>query len=150
MILHLYETESARNVINKTLAGKETFDVTLRRDFNMVSPEFKLKLPDAMKALGFNYCHFPEFNRYYFIDSVTNVSADIWHFECSCDVLETYRTEILNSNARFLRGIKNGDQLTTAMESNADANVENFLSTKGFSGEGSLILSTVGNNVQGA
>lgn len=146
MILKLSKNNDAPNVIKKTLSGVQSFDVALRRDFDITAPEFTLNIPDAVTALGFNYAELPDFNRRYFIQSVDNVGATLWRFTCKVDVLETYKTEILASNAKIRRGIKTGDYISATLESNANADITTHEADKGFVGEPALILSTVGNS----
>lgn len=144
MNLNLYTTESAKNVIGKTLNNETTLTINLRRDFDLMRPSFKLKLPPEINPFAINYIGLPDFSRYYFVDEVNSVNADIWEFVCSVDVLETYKTEILASNAKFRRNLKTGDYLTTNLEFTTNSTVTNYESNAGFDGESSMILTSVG------
>lgn len=146
MQLKLCKTTNAKNEINKTFTDELTLNIALKNDFDILSPSIKLELPTGINAYSFNYCYIPELNRYYFIDDIESINFRIWNFICSCDVLETYKAEILASNARLRRSIKTGDYLSANIESNVNADITTHQSNKGFVGEPELILSTVGNS----
>lgn len=144
MELILYTTDSAKNVIGKTLTQQTTLTLNLRRDFDLMRPSFKLSLPPEINPFAINYCQLSEFSRFYFVDEVRSINANIWEFVCSVDVLETYKADILSSNARLRRNIKTGDYLTTNLEFTTNATVTNYESSAGFDGEDSMILTSVG------
>lgn len=142
MQLIIYKTESADNVINKTLTEPLAMDINLRRGVDISAPVLRLQL--AVDLSGYNYAHIPDLNRYYFINDVESVTLDIWQLRLSVDVLETYKADILASNARYMRGIKTGDYFNATLDSNINASVTLYESDKGFEGEPTLILTTVG------
>lgn len=144
MQVKLYQTQDAANVINKTLTGERIIDVALRRDFNLFSPEVVLKMANAGEALAFNYAIIHDLEKRYFVDNVENVGAKRWRYTLSVDVLETYKNDVLNSKARFKRNIKTGDYLDAYIDMNVNKVSSTFESNKGFEGEPSLILTTVG------
>lgn len=148
MLLILYRTESGANVINKTLEDAVNIEITVRNDFDIINPQLKLSKIDGVNFQNYNYCHIPELNRYYFINSVLAVNAEIFNFECECDVLESYKDDILLSNARFNRSIKTGDYLNAELNQNVKADILTYQSNKTFTGEPTLILSTVGSSGQ--
>ncbi len=43
-----------------------------------------------------NYCYIPNFNRYYFITDIISVNQDLWQLNMTCDVLMSYKDQILN------------------------------------------------------
>jgi len=47
--------------------------------------------------------------RYYFIDEIVNNGNGLFTLNCSLDVLETFKTEILSSNYKYKRKISSGD-----------------------------------------
>lgn len=144
MELKLFSTDSAKNVIGKVLTNELSLNINLRKDFDITSPSLRLQIPPTHNALNFNYCRIVGLNRFYFIEDVNSINADIWEFVCSCDVLETYKADILLSNARLRRNIKTGDYLTTNLEFTTNVTVTNYESNAGFDGEDSMILTSVG------
>lgn len=142
MELILYKTESADNVIGKTLSDPITMDINLRRGVDISAPVLRLKLD--VDLTGYNYAQIADLNRYYFITDVESVTRDVWQLRLSVDVLETYKNEILSSHARLRRNIRTGDYLDATLDMSINRVSSTFESDKGFEGEPSLILTTVG------
>ena len=108
MLLTLYKTEDDRNVINKTKTEPEDVNVRLFRDFNIFNPEIKLSNL-TFNILNYNYIYMVGLGRYYFIDEIVNNGNGLFTLNCSLDVLETFKTEILSSNYKYKRKIGSGD-----------------------------------------
>lgn len=144
MLLILYSTKSGSNVINKTLENPINVDIIARSDFDIITPQLKLSEISGVDFKDYNYCHIPDLNRYYFINSVSAMNADIFSFECECDVLESYKDEILSGQYRFKRNIKTGDYLNFDIDSNVKRNVKLFESNKELEQVKTLIISTLG------
>lgn len=144
MLLTLYATKSDFNVINKELENALDIEINVRSNFDIINPQLRLSKIVGVDFQDYNYCYIPELNRFYFINQVSAINADIFSFECSCDVLESYKTEILASNARFMRQMKTGDYYDGSIDANVNKTVSKFEGNKGFNGESSMILTTVG------
>ena len=144
MKLKLYAVNDGKNVINKTMTLKITMEINLKRDFDIINPRLILipSLPTGFS--GINYAEIPELNRFYFVDSIANISGALWQLDLSCDVLETYKADILASKARLYRNLKAGDYFDTALESSHITTVAKYLSNKGISDSETLIMTTVG------
>ena len=144
MELKLYAVNDGENVINKTMTLKTTMEINLKRDVDIINPRLILipNLPTGFS--GINYAEIPELNRFYFVDSITNISGTLWQLELSCDVLESYKADILASKARFYRNLKAGDYFDTALESSHITTVAKYASNKGISDSETLIMTTVG------
>lgn len=144
MELKLYAVNDGKNVINKTMTLKTTMKINLKRDVDIINPRLILipNLPTGFSDI--NYAEIPELNRFYFVDSITNISATLWQLDLSCDVLETYKADILASKARLYRNLKVGDYFDTALESSHITTVAKYASNKGISDSETLIMTTVG------
>lgn len=105
MKMFLYNTDDGINVINKTLNNEVEININLKRDTDILNPEIVLK----GDFRGFNYAYIPDLNRYYFINSMEQLNLQLVKLSLECDVLETYKNDIISSNARFKRNIKDGD-----------------------------------------
>ena len=80
MILNLYKTLDADNVINKTLLNKLTIQgFFLTSSLNIVNPVIPLQVINEVNIYDYNYIELPEFNRFYFVDSIENVNAKIFN-----------------------------------------------------------------------
>ena len=144
MRLKLYVVNDGKNVINKTRTLKTTIDVNIKRDVDIINPRIILTSDSPTGFIGINYASFTEFNRFYFVDNITNISRKLWQLDLSCDVLETYKDDILASKARFYRNLKAGDYFDTALESSHITTVAKYSSNKGISDSETLIMTTVG------
>ena len=60
----------------------------------ITTPVFKLSVQQGYDEV--NYCYVPEFHRFYFIDSVQLESGNAMILKCSCDVLNSFKTDISN------------------------------------------------------
>ena len=144
MELKLYALNGGENVINKSMTLKATMEINLKRDVDIINPRLILipNLPTGFS--GINYAEIPLLNRFYFVDSITNISGTLWQLDLSCDVLETYKADILASKARFYRNLKAGDYFDTALESSHITTVAKYASNKGISDSETLILTSIG------
>lgn len=145
MLLTLYKTKDGDNVINKTLDEPFDMQIRLKAETDVINPRIILSSVMGIDYQDYNYCHIPFLKRYYFIDSIYSVSARLWKLELSCDVLESYKVDILASRARLRRNIKNGDYFNASLDSSVVASVSIHNSNKGFTGaDNSIILTTMG------
>ena len=97
MYLKLYNNTSEKNAISKTLNNETTFEGRLRGECNIKNPVIDIASNGNIPS--FNYAYIPEFDRYYFIDNIASIRNGIWSIEMTCDVLMSFRTDILNSYA---------------------------------------------------
>ncbi len=94
MEVEFYHTADNANTINKTLQPIKTVNIIFRQVVNEETP-FIIMSKDNLT--GSNYVHIPTFNRYYFISSVDNYTANLVRINLTCDLLMTYKDDILNS-----------------------------------------------------
>lgn len=120
MELILYRTLDDNNVINKTLTNAMTVNINFKRDTNIVNPDIVLK----GDFRGFNYAHIPDLNRYYFIESIEQLNLHLVKLNMKCDVLETYKGAILNTNCEYQAVAVDGDNSVIVPDSVAvDKNI---------------------------
>ena len=115
MILHLMKNTSPNNSIGKVLTTESTLTINFKSSVDIVAPELILSSVVGVDYLDFNYCHIPDVGRYYFITSIESLNSKLWKLSLSCDVLETYKDEILLCDARLKRTIKVGDYAVTGV-----------------------------------
>lgn len=144
MELNLYKCSDGDNVINKTLTDKFTVNITLKRDVNISAPQIILLNDNGAFFNVFNYAEIPELGRFYFIDSVTSLNNKMESLLLRCDVLETYKADILASKARFMRGVKTGDYINSSIDYSVVKTITRIESDKGFTGNPTMILTSVG------
>lgn len=140
MKMYLYHVNDAENVINKTLVNGLEIDINLKASVDIVNPEIVLN----GDFRGYNYAHLPDLNRYYFIERIEQLNLKLVKLNLSCDVLETYKADILNSNARFKRNIKNGDYQNISIDYSNQTISTNY-NSDGLPMDGNtMIISTIG------
>ena len=144
MELNLYKCSDGDNVINKTLTDKFTVNINLKRDVNITAPQIILLNDNGAFFNAFNYAEIPELGRFYFIDSVTSLNNKMESLLLRCDVLETYKADILASKARFMRGLKTGDYIAANIDYSVIKTITKIESNSGFTGNPTMILTSVG------
>lgn len=87
-------------------------DVELKSVTNLFTPTLIISTDVFMSGgsvvnpMQYNYCHLPDFNRYYFIRSWSWVSGR-WECSLEVDVLASFKTEIGETSALVLRTASN-------------------------------------------
>ena len=109
MQLYLYKTKDSNRVLNKTLTNESLLNINLKRDTDIVRPTIQLMKVTGINFKQFNYAHIPELNRFYFINHIESVNNSVDKLYLECDVLETYKADILNCSGTIKRDIKAGD-----------------------------------------
>lgn len=92
--IELYQNSAEVNRVDKEqyLAPVGGLVGALREECSMLTPSIVYQ---SESAPTFNYVYIPIFKRYYFVTSLSSVSKNIWRMELNCDVLMTYKNEIL-------------------------------------------------------
>ena len=143
-MLILYKNKSSDNTLNKTLTEPLEIRVILKRDIDHTNPELILRDIIGYDLTEYNYCEISELNRFYFIDSIESITNETNLFRCTCDVLSTYKLDILQCNARLKRSLKTGDYMSLQLDESVKKNVETFNSNVSLTTDKTIILTTVG------
>lgn len=106
MQMFLYNTADSPNVINKKLINDVEININLKSDVNIINPEIVLN----GDFRWVNYVYIPDLNRYYIVKSIEQLNRRLVKLYLTCDVLETYKNDILNSEANFNRKINSNDR----------------------------------------
>lgn len=146
--LILYNTVDSENVINKSLSLKYTLDIKLKKDTDIVEPFIVIDDKKTMNLKECNYCFISEFNRYYFIRSIESMNNNLWGLRLECDVLESFKNDILTSECEVNRNIKAGDYQNFNSESSVIPTITNYESTVSLDDSKTIILSSLGGAVE--
>ena len=93
MDIELYRCKSPKNRLNKTLEKTVTISATIYEyEQNRNRLSFRFTVSDVGE---FNYIYIPDYNRYYFVESVSLSENGVNVYECECDYLMTYK-ELIN------------------------------------------------------
>lgn len=108
MQLILSKTTDADNVINKTLTDSQNIVINLKRDTDIINPVLILLRVPGVDFHDYNYCQIVELQRYYFIRNVNILNDRMFSLNCECDYLETFKADILASDAQYKTRIASG------------------------------------------
>lgn len=95
-----FQNTAEPNRVNKTDYLTEQIRVAgnLRDISDVINPSITFECADD-KILKSNYVYIPAFNRYYFINSITSVRTNLWRVNLHCDVLYSFRNDVLQIKA---------------------------------------------------
>lgn len=91
------------------LAAGYSTNVVLLDGTSVTNPVFKLQVSDP---IGYNYAYCSTFNRYYFINDWYS-DKDFWYAHCTCDVLASWKSEIVAGSHYVLRAASSYDEYIT-------------------------------------
>lgn len=105
MQVTFYNYTGANNVINKALGDGATINCNMQVATDQLQPHVRVTFndTDVFNAFTYNYCivalgvkSYP-----YFIDvnSIKNIGKGVWDVPMTLDLLELYKTDILDSTA---------------------------------------------------
>ena len=104
MNILLYKTTNANNDLNKTISDKVELVGALREASSVIAPSILIQ----SNPIGYNYAYIPEFGRYYYIKNITAFRKGAYIIDLKCDVLMSFREEILNMSGIVSR-LTDGD-----------------------------------------
>ncbi len=78
-----------------------SYSCILKDGCSVVSPVIVLNLGTSTNPSAWNYCHIPDFNRYYY--ATWSYEAGLWSASLQTDPMASYRTEIGNTSGYVLR-----------------------------------------------
>lgn len=100
VVFALYQNKSSNIRIDKDLTHLHTYDCIIKDATSIMSPTIKLKATDINVTKG-NYGYIPKFKRFYYVTNVTNINLDMWEIELKCDVLMSFRDDIIDHKVIF-------------------------------------------------
>lgn len=95
-----FQNTAEPNRVNKRDYLTEQIRVAgnLRDISDVINPSITFECADD-KILKSNYVYIPAFNRYYFINSITSVRTNLWRVNLHCDVLYSFRNDVMQIKA---------------------------------------------------
>lgn len=105
MELQLFKTKETINTMNKEKILVDTFEISFKSQTDILTPYIKIYYPEQIELV--NYAFIPELNRYYHITNVEPMNNKIVYLQLEVDVLETYKTDILESRkVQFIQKVE--------------------------------------------
>lgn len=145
MFLTLYKTLDGDNVINKTLTEPTEISIILKSDFDVTNPTIILENILGVEYSDFNYCFISEINYFYFVRNVQFLNNKCRKLILELDYVETYKTEILNSDSYYYRKIQVGDYGELKVEKTGKEITEHYFSNVELPETNDSILSVLRN-----
>lgn len=91
----LYNSSAESNVVDKTsyITSAGSLSGTFRSEVSVTNPSIAFYFNSVPT---FNYVYIQKFSRYYYVTAITNISNNLWRADLKCDVLMSFKNEILN------------------------------------------------------
>ena len=100
MSIQLMYNNKPSIAVNKSPVTIAELSGTLKDPTSIIKPTITI---EYASPTGFNYCYIPAFNRYYFIDDIVVKRTNLLEIYCRCDVLYSWKNDILNQEALVKR-----------------------------------------------
>lgn len=123
MKISLYKTNDDKRQLNKTFSNVGSVNATPYENISILKPRLIISYNSAF--LQCNACYIPEFQRYYFIDSIDLDIGGKLILNCSIDVLSSFKTSIQNLYCKIVRqeNLKNDYLIDTELLTNVTKGV---------------------------
>lgn len=99
MNVKLFNNKSDKRNLIKNITEIKTVTATAKGEINIISPTIIIEY----FSTNFNYCYISDFNRYYFVNSITLMTGHRLKIDLAVDVLMSYKEEIKNLTVNVLR-----------------------------------------------
>ncbi|CAL9955389.1 hypothetical protein VPHK58G2_0006 [Vibrio phage K58 g2] len=142
MNVNFYLNNSFDNVLNKNLTLSFSLNLVLRYDFNLHNAKIMINTSEDVESV--NYCFINEVGRYYFIESIDKVAANLYSLELVCDYLMTFKNEINSNQFDFKTPIGSGDFGEVKVNSTGAVEVVKIDSDFTFSNGNTYMLNVLG------
>lgn len=143
MKIFFYNTTSGNNVINKVLTNETAYDIKFKDSTDVKTPLVILRSDDI---INFNYAYIEKFNRYYFVERIELYPNSIYNIYLRCDVLETYKNDILKCEGNISQQKQNvNNYFDSNYKTEVRKEVDIYNSNVTLSGnKNTIILATIG------
>lgn len=145
MIIDFYLMSEDRNKIGKTLNVLKTIKAESNvKDLSLIDTVLFLSTMTVEGVKNYNYLYIHELNRYYFIENVSVTITGLYKLQLHCDLLETYKNDILDSFALINQSGNNNKYYDGGYLSQSNYDVDIYKSNKVFNSAKTLVITTLG------
>ena len=100
--IDLYNVSDDNEKIDKTLGtAKEFTNCSIKEQTDVTNITLRIQTPDNLS--GYNYAYVSEYGRYYYIDRIEATPTGYWVLSCRCDVLMSFKSQILDLQGTVTR-----------------------------------------------
>ena len=139
--LELYKVTNQPNELTKTLNNAVVVNGSFRGEIYSMDVIVEIE----SNTYDFNYVHIPSLNKYYFLQNLVHVNAKIIRMQLHCDVLMTYKDDILASYGLVIQG-GTINPYYSSIESESRQTIRRFAFPYKFNNNGNYVLVTITNN----
>lgn len=139
--LELYKVTNQPNELTKTLNNSVIVNGSFRSEIDSMDVIVEIE----SNTYDFNYVYIPSLNKYYFLQNLIHVNAKIIRTQLHCDVLMTYKTDILASYGLVIQG-GTINPYYSSIESESRQAIRRFAFPYTFNNTGNYVLVTITNN----
>lgn len=145
MQVQLLKCLDDNRVINKSkITGIKNVDCSVYSACDMVEPNLLISYFRGLEQV--NYAYVPEWNRYYYVVNYTFLDGVRCVINMRCDVLMSFKPDILNVRAYILRSSEQGNEYLADSQilMNSSVYVHNLPFSETPFGQGNYILTVLG------
>lgn len=139
MVVYFYNIDDRENVINKRLSNPTEISIQSTTGLDIMTPQISI-LPEG--NFDFNYAYIPEYERYYFIDSIFDRPNGIKDLRLRVDVLESWKEDILSGEGEIVQQRNYNPYYSQGFQVDGRKEVDVYYSDKELSGK-CMVLSTL-------
>lgn len=139
--LELYKVTNQPNELTKTLNNAVIVNGSFRGEMDSMDVIVEIE----SNTYEFNYVYIPSLNKYYFLQNIVHVNQKIVRMLLHCDVLMTYKADILASYGLVIQGGAINPYYSS-IESETRQSIRRFAFPYKFNNNGNYVLVTITNN----
>lgn len=139
--LELYKVTNQPNELTKTLNNAVVIEGSFRSEIDSMDIIVEIE----SNTYGFNYVHIPSLNKYYFLQNIVHVNQKIIRMLLHCDVLMTYKADILASYGLVIQG-GTINPYYSSIDSDSRQTIRRVTFPYTFNNTGNYVLVTITNN----
>lgn len=139
--LELYKVTNQPNELTKTLNNAVVIEGAFRSEIDSIDVIVEIE----SNTYEFNYVHIPSLNKYYFLQNIVHVNQKIIRMLLHCDVLMTYKADILASYGLVIQG-GTINPYYSSIESDSRQTIRRVTFPYTFNSTGNYVLVTITNN----
>ena len=139
--LELYKVTNQPNELTETLNDAVVLNGAFRSEIDSIDVIVEIETTNY----DFNYVYIPSLNKYYFLQNLVHVNAKIIRMQLHCDVLMTYKADILASYGLVIQG-GTINPYYSSIESESRQTIRRFAFPYKFNSNGNYVLVTITNN----
>lgn len=150
MNIKLCSSTSEIVAINKDISIIDDVSATIKGALSVENPVLILQYKSDIQP-NVNYVHIPEYNRYYFVTDIINLTGGRYEIHCKVDVLTSFKYDILNLSCIVDKQSSKDNANMYLDDGSFVVQSKEFVDTidfpKGFNDNGEFILITAGGGV---